>query len=359
MGKRKNPFPGVSRAESRHGKGQWRLRRTIKGRKIDCYLPGPYGSAEFRAAYEAEIEGVRILKPVSKVGTVDWLIEHYLASVRYKNLSDIRKKTLRGQLDWLRKQAGDLPFEQLETAHIEALASRKEGATAANQIVKIMSLLFNYAIKYRLRGVTFNPAKYAERRKTSGTGYHTWTEAEIGKFLAVHSAGSKARLAMLLFLCTGAARQDAAKMGWQNVKAGRIEYSRGKTGQGADLPILPELAEELAQVPQDRLLFLCHGDRDRPYKPETLGNWFKDQCKAAGLDHCSAHGLRKAGATRLAEHGATEYEVMSFLAHTTPKQAATYVKAAGRGRLADSGMGKLSRLKTGTNVSNLSARLGK
>ena len=226
MGKRKNPFPGVSRAESRHGKGQWRLRRTIKGRKIDCYLPGPYGSAEFRAAYEAEIEGVRILKPVSKVGTVDWLIEHYLASVRYKNLSDIRKKTLRGQLDWLRKQAGDLPFEQLETAHIEALASRKEGATAANQIVKIMSLLFNYAIKYRLRGVTFNPAKYAERRKTSGTGYHTWTEAEVAAFEAKWPVGTKERLGFDLLLYTAQRSGDVRQMTVHQVRDGRVLVSQ-------------------------------------------------------------------------------------------------------------------------------------
>ena len=89
------------------------------------------------------------------------------------------------------------------------------------------------------------------------------------------------------------------------------------------------------------MLFLTHG-QGRPYKPETLGNWFKDQCKAAGLPHCSAHGLRKAGARRIAERGGTEHEVMSFMAHATPKEGATYTKKASRARMADSALAKVS-----------------
>ena len=71
----------------------------------------------------------------------------------------------------------------------------------------------------------------------------------------------------------------------------------------------------------------------------------------AGLPHCASHGLRKAGAVRLANAGATEYEVQTYLAHKTPNEARTYVKAADRHRLSDSGQQK--RL----NASNLVIRL--
>ena len=40
--RRRNPFPGVTTVEDRHGKLRHRLRRTVGGRKIDAYLPGPY-----------------------------------------------------------------------------------------------------------------------------------------------------------------------------------------------------------------------------------------------------------------------------------------------------------------------------
>ena len=217
-------------------------------------------------------------------------------------------------------------------------------------------MLYNYAAKkHGYKGT--NPARFADSRKENPDGFHTWTEAEIARFLDVHKPGSMARRALMIFLCTGASRQEGARMGRQHVRDGRIVFRRGKTGVEADLPILAELDAELAHVPPEYMLFLTH-TRGRPYKPETLGNWFRDRCNDAGLTHCAAHGLRKSGATRLAERGATEFEIMAFLAHATPKEAGRYVKAANRGRLADSGMARLNT-KTERKLSNLSLGLDK
>ena len=52
-------FAGVTVVRDRHGKLRYRLRRTIKGRRIDAYLPGVIGSTEFRAAFDEATEGVR------------------------------------------------------------------------------------------------------------------------------------------------------------------------------------------------------------------------------------------------------------------------------------------------------------
>ena len=141
-------------------------------------------------------------------------------------------------------------------------------------------------------------------------------------------------------------------MGRQNMNAGRIRYSRGKTKVGADLPIMPELLEEIQRLPSDQLMFLTHSG-GKPYKPETLGNWFRDQCDAAGLLHCASHGLRKTGATRVAEAGATEWEIASYLAHKDTKMAAVYVRKANRGDFADRGMARLTRSKEPTSLTNL------
>jgi len=146
-------------------------------------------------------------------------------------------------------------------------------------------------------------------------------------------------------------------MGWQNVTDGRIAYRRGKTHVGADLPILDALGAELRLLPADTMLFLTHG-KGRPYKPETLGNWFRDQCRTAGVPG-SLHGLRKAGATRLANAGATPDEIRAFLADGTNKEGSTYTGKADRARLADSGMAKLSGAKPERNLSNLATRLDK
>ncbi|WP_223115655.1 tyrosine-type recombinase/integrase [Paracoccus amoyensis] len=332
-------FPGVSRNWQR-GKLRWRFKKHVNGVKvIDAYIDHPYGSTEFKAAYEALLRGAE--KPVFSTavfGTVGWIIEQFMGDAQYLNASDSRRNTLRREFDWLKQQAGTWPLDDIRTRHVEHLMGMKTGPTAANTVRKNLSTLFNFGI--RKEWLTVNPAKKAMTRKENDTGYHTWTEEEISRFLDTFGAGTKPRLAMLLVLSTGAARQDVIRLGWQNVKNGRISYRRGKTGQAADLPILPELWAELDRLPRNVMLFLHHG-AGHAYKPESFANWFKDQCTAAGLPHCSTHGLRKAGATRLAEHGATEFEIMAFLAHKTPHEAATYTKAAGRARLADGGMSKL------------------
>lgn len=339
MTRRKKPYPGVSRAIDRHGKVRWRFRR--KG--FSCYLTGPYGSAEFHAAYEAAIEEVRTPASYSTAphGSLAWLIEHYLRSPKHKNKSEATRRVLHRELDWLRSTAGDLPVARFRVRHIEALMAKKPGPAAANKVRKNLSMLFTYAIKQEVEGVTTNPARAADRMTEGEDGFHTWTEAEMARFLDHHGTGTKARLVFLLALNTGAARADLSRMTWGNIRGGKIAYKRGKTGVGGEYTILPELAEELARLPRDVMVLVHHG-KGLPYKPETLGNWFKDQCKAAGLSHCSLHGIRKGQATRIVNEGGSPDEVMAYLAHKTNAEGVTYTKKADRGRLADSGLSRLS-----------------
>ena len=357
MPRRRNPFPGVATVEDRHGKLRHRLRRTVKGRKVDVYLPGPYGSPEFRQAYEEAIEGARIAGRRAQPGTVGYLIEAYLDSVAYRNLAPVTRANKRGRLDWIKEVVGRARYAKMEPRHVEALMAKKGGPVAANRLRKDLSQLFRFAAK-RLGYAGTNPAALADAHKAESSGFHTWTDQEIGIYRAVHPTGTKARLAFEILLGTGAARQDAAALTRSNIRGGRLFYRRGKTGQEVDLPILPELATELAHLPPDQMMLLAHGSQDRAYTPESLGNWFRGMCTAADLPHCSAHGLRKAGARRLAEAGGTEFEVMAFLAHRTAQEASRYVAAANRSSLTTSGLAKLGS-ESATKLSNLSERLDK
>lgn len=343
MNRRKNTYPGI-RKNVVKGRIYWKFERG----GFRCNIPGPYGSPEFIAAYEAALAGSKAPTSSAVPGTVTWLIEQYLGSKRFQDLSQSRKRSIRAELDWLRDKAGKFHFSGLKVKHVEALMAKKAGPVAGNTVKKNLSMLFNFAAK-KLDYTGPNPAKFAERNKTNPDGYHTWTEEEIERFLDRHPAGSKARLVMLLALNTGMSRTDLCRVGWQHVlvKEGRarIAYKRAKTSVAADLPILPELAEELDHLRKDRLLFITQDARPIGYKPETLGNWFRDRCEEASVPG-SLHGLRKAGATRLANAGATEWEVASYLAHKDTKQASTYTKKADRSKLADSGFAKLE------NVSN-------
>ncbi len=191
---------------------------------------------------------------------------------------------------------------------------------------KKLSMLYNFAAK-KLGYEGGNPARSADRLKENKAGYHTWTEAEIQRFLARHGGGSKARLALLLALNTGIARQDLCGAGRHmlSLRNGqlRIAYARGKTGVGADLPVFPELAIEIDALPAEQRIFLTKSGSQEPYKVTSFGNWFKDRC---------------------AEAGATENEIASYLAHTDTSQASIYTARANRSKLADSRLEKLGIL---------------
>ena len=354
MRRRRNPFPGVATVEDRHGKRRYRLRRVIKGRSVDVYLPGPYGSPAFRAGYDEAVEGARVAMRRSQPGTVGYLVTAYVESTAFRNLSEATRKAKRSRLDWIREAVGQGRYATMEPRHVEDLMAKKGGPNAANRLNKDLAQLFRFAAK-RFGYTGRNAAALADGYKAPAGGHHTWTDAEIEIFRAAHATGTKARLALEIFLGTGTARQDAAALTRGNIRGGdRLHYRRGKTGQEVDLPILSELAAELVQIPTGQLMLLGHGMDGRAYAVSALGNLFRDRCAVAGLPHCSAHGLRKAGARRLAEAGATEFEVMSFLAHRNTQEASRYTAAANRARLTSSGMAKLA---TGDKIVQPSRRL--
>ncbi|WP_206523238.1 MULTISPECIES: tyrosine-type recombinase/integrase [unclassified Mesorhizobium] len=316
------------------------------------YLPGEYGSIEFRKAYEAALHGSRAAAMPSRhqYGTFDWLIEHYKRSPKWKKLRPISQYNLGKDFDRFSKAYGKRRVATLRTEHVEAIIGKKaDTPSAANHLLKLLRRLCRFAMRKKL--IAVDPTLDVERYAENPDGFHTWTEDEISQFEAHHGVASKAVLALRLILNSGAARQDVVKLGRQSVRHGRIAYRRGKTGGDVDLPILEELEAVLALVPGDRLLFLTHTG-DRPYKPTTFGNWFHDQCVDADLPHCSSHGLRKAGATRLGDAGASELEIMAFLGHRTPDEARTYVKKFNRKRLGDTAMEKVSRAKREQDLSN-------
>ena len=342
MRRRHNPFPGVATVEDRHGKRRYRLRRVIKGRNVDAYLPGPYGSPTFRAAYEEAVEGARVATRGAQPGTLAYLVTAYLESTAFRNLAEATKRAKRSRLDWIRGAIGQGRFATMEPRHVEALMAKKGGPNAANRLKKELSELYRFAAK-RFGYAGRNPAALADGYKAPVGGHHTWTDEEIEVFRAAHPTGTKARLMLEIFLGTGAARQDAAALTRGNLRGDRLHYRRGKTGQEVDLPILPELAAELAQIPTRQLMLIGHGQDGRAYAVSALGNAFRDACAAASLPHCSAHGLRKAGARRLAEAGATEFQIMAFLAHRNTQEASRYTAAANRAELTTSGMAKLAQ----------------
>ena len=221
MRRRRNPFPGVAVVEDRHGKRRYRLRRQVNGRSVDTYLPGEYGGAEFRMAYEAAISAARrSTARRSAPGTLAYLTTAYLDSTAFRNLSDATRHSKRYRLDWIRETIGQGRYANLEPRHVEALMQKKGGPNAANRLKADLAQLFRFAAK-RFGYTGPNPAELADSFKVKPGGYHTFSETEIQTYRAAHPTGTKARLVFEILLGTGAARQDAAALTRGNIRGDR------------------------------------------------------------------------------------------------------------------------------------------
>src|SRR5262249_23921920 len=144
------------------------------------------------------------------------------------------------------------------------------------------------------------------------------TIEEVETYERQHPIGSQARLAQALTFYTACRLEDAARLGPQHVKNGRVQYRQGKNEDrdpvDMDIPLHADLAQIIDATKSGHMTFLATA-YGKPFSAKGLGKKFRAWCNHAGLPHCSAHGLRKAMATRLAELGATPHEIMSITGH--------------------------------------------
>jgi hypothetical protein len=167
----RNPFPGVSRVVDRHGKTRWRFR--MKGR-APCYLAGEYGSAEFRAAYEAAVKADPSMPPIPRAehGSFDWLIEHYMRTPKWQKLAKISQYNLRHEFERFRVDYGKRQVKTLQPVHVEALLAKKaHQPTMANRLLKLLRRLIRFAIKKGIR--TDDPTIGVERYAENPDGFYT------------------------------------------------------------------------------------------------------------------------------------------------------------------------------------------
>jgi integrase len=257
---------------------------------------------------------------------------------------------------------GDKSAVTIKSNHIEKIMeARSAKPDSANGLRKVLREMMKVAKKLGWR--EDDPTQGVKKIKPKKRGgFHRWTDAEIRKFEEWHAVGTKARLAMALGLYTGQARQDAIAMGEQHISR---EYdpeqgcavetlnwvrlkTEDKTGFELAIPVHPELGRIIDATPSKHLTFLVT-EFGAPFTAAGFGNWFRDRCNEAGLNHCSFHGLRKAAATRLIDAGCDVVEAAAITGHASLKELQRYIETRDRKRAARRAMGKLI---SGTEMSN-------
>jgi integrase len=333
----------------RHGKPRFYFRR--KGHRR-LPLPGLPWSPEFMTAYEAAIKGeaaplITVETNRTRPGTLGALVGSYFASPQFLTLSPSTQATYRGIIERFRNDHGHRRVTHLQRDKLrEMLSNRIKTPAAANNWLRMVRMLMRFAIEMGMRND--DPTLGIKTLKIHSDGFKAWEPERVEQYRARYPLGTTSRLALELLLNTAQRRSDVVRMGRQHIRDGILSIRQQKTGALVEIPILSELQEALEAMPADNLTFLTT-EYGKPFTAAGFGNWFRQQCNAAGLPiGYSAHGLRKTAATRLADAGCTDHEIMAWGGWETLKEVQRYTKAANRKRLAQSGREKLeTRTRTG------------
>lgn len=326
--------PYASSYTDRHGRTRVRFRKTGLPTHYPKAAPG---TEDFWEDYLAWKESKPERSERATPGTFDDLITRFYSSVAWRNIpKESTKATYRGELERFRAKYGKRRVATMTARNVNRLMERMaDTPAAANNLLKRLRTLFDYAILLGMR--RDNPAKAVRSIKARGDGFHEWMEAEIDQFKEHHKLGTKARLALEIFLCTAQRRSDAATMGEAKDKPGYVKVRQLKTDAFLTIRMHRDLKAAVEACPSGKPTFLV-SERGTPYTKESLGNWFKKQCVAAGLPHCSAHGLRKAASRRMAELGLANQLIKSITGHTTDSEISRYTKNADQARRAEKAM---------------------
>jgi integrase len=305
-----------------------------------------------KKAAEAKRPVLASIKP----RTFGWIAARYFGSGEFAGLDPVSRRRIRTiiesccQQDFKGEPMRDCPVSMLTAAKIKSLRDAKmDKKGAANKRLQYLSAMFSWAVEDG--SMQSNPARDVKKLKYATDGFHTWTVEEVQQFEQHFPIGTKPRLALALMLYLGVRRSDVVRLGPGMVKDGVLalvpQKTRYKRLTISYKPVLPELARIIQATPIGAGAFL-ETARGKPFSAAGFGNWFRDRCNEAGLQHCTCHGLRKAGATIAAERGATTNQLMAIFDWTTPHQAEVYTRKADRKLLAREGMKLLSREGTGS-----------
>lgn len=346
---RKEKLPAnVSSFVDRHGKRRYRWRKGGRQRYFVAHPNTPEGKVELEQ-FIADAPSIQVA-PVTH-GTVAWAARLYFASATFRGGKNAQtERTARLILDKFVSEYGQYKITDWRFDHIEAVlmkAAEKRttekgrvvgGPSAAGNLRRELKTFFDYAIKL-LRLERTNPVDQAAPIAVPRRGFHTWTDDEIEQYRAHWKLGTKARLALEIFLWTAQRRGDASRFGRKHLVNGQIEVTPEKTSNSSGmtvwLPAAPQLIEAIAKMPVTGTETFLVTDYGKPFTAAGLGNKMRDWCSEAGLPHCSAHGLRKAATRRSAESGATNQELKALGGWTSDRQVAVYTEAANRKALAE------------------------
>lgn len=123
--------------------------------------------------------------------------------------------------------------------------------------------------------------KNLKRPKTGG--FRQSAEGDIAAFHQKWPIETRERLALEIFVNTGLRRRDAARLGRQHIRDGRLQIVTEKTDTLIDIPVPQDLPPVILASKTGDLVLIGNFKTGAPIRKEALGNWFKRTAVAASI----------------------------------------------------------------------------
>jgi integrase len=171
----------------------------------------------YQAALAASTSPSDIGAKRSGPGTVTALVALYANSSQFKHeIATETRRTMWAILQKFRDEHGSKRVALLRREHVLAILDGRPPFAKRNWLRALRPLLdFAVSIKWIAENPTTDIKAKVPRK---GEGFRAWGEEQIAAFRQRHALGTRARLAMELFLNTAQRRGDVVRMGPQHIR---------------------------------------------------------------------------------------------------------------------------------------------
>lgn len=326
-------------------------------------LPQPKGSPEFWSVYNkflAETErtpappAARAARAATAIGSVEWVIQKFLASEYFVSMHDKRplftagtqanyrpvlERMCRETIKGMTAPIGTIKLAAITPKFAQAYLHKVKTACKPT-VARTQLMLLSNLWKFAMRLDEFDPG--AQTNPFAGIGESTfyqveqehepWPEEVQDRFTA--ACDKNLYLAFHLLLWTGQRIGDVVRLKWSQWDGTRLTLIQQKTKEPVRVKppkILRDMLNKVERV-HDNILTHKWG---RPYTRDSLHHRIKEVLISNGDGDYTPHGLRKNAGIMLAENGGEVPMIMAQLGHRTPKLALYYCRLARHSKLTD------------------------
>jgi len=313
--------------------GKWRGKRMIGGKVKTKVFPTKAEAKKWEAVQNAE-EWQEQEEPIPTASVLEFLTA-YLDNQKGKvsRINFVEKQlAFKRALHVLKPDDPVDSVTMAQTEHVMRYVARLVSGYAANKTRKDLSAAWNWG--KRLYGLTVNPWRETPKMPADAKPRYVPPEADFWKVYDVCEKPTDKTL-LLFLLHTGARKDEAFRLAWQDVDFERQQVRLGtkKTSTGGMeyswIPLTTELMEELIQHKEKSNTVLVFANPATGGKYAHRGKFMHRLCAKAGVQPFGFHAIRHLTATILAHSGMSLPSIQAILRHHNPTTTARYIQSLG------------------------------